>query len=305
MTQNSPNASVLRLMIDLLRIPVERRVSAYLGRPWFVTQTQDRTDAASHPAAILSDTSYSVFVKLGEGSLSQDQFDKELAGLHFLTERSGVRTPAGIGTVQVGASVLLIMEAVHEIKREPSHWRQMGRALAQIHAIKWDRFGFESHCYWGSLYQDNTPLADWLEFYAERRIMPRLRAAVDSGNLPGNFVPKVEKLMSRLQELCGPRVLPSLLHGDAHQNNFLSTLDGPVLIDPAVYFGHPEIDLAYVDFFAPVSDELFQGYDEITPLDSGFVQRRDLWRIPAWLAMVEVDGPRHLENLTAALRQYS
>jgi len=302
--QETQDASLRRLLSDSLRIPLEQHVSAYLGRAWRVTKAQDKTDSASHPAAILSDETYSVFVKLGEGDLAWDQFRQELAGLRFLTERSGVLTPAGIGTVQVGGGVLLILEAVQLVEREHFHWRQMGRALAKIHSIKSDQCGFESHCYWGSLYQDNSPLVDWVEFFQERRLAPRLRAAIDSGHLPLDVVPQVEKLSSRLQGLCGPKVEPSLLHGDAHQNNFLSTAKGPVMIDPAVYYGHPEIDLAFVDFFAPVSDELFQGYQEIAPLDPGFVERRDLWRIPAWLAMVEVDGPQHLDKLMAALRNY-
>lgn len=304
MAQETQEASLRRLLSDALRLPLEQHVSAYLGRPWRVMQAQDKSDAASHPAAILSDATYAVFVKLGQGDLVWDQFTHELAGLRFLTERSGVLTPAGIGTVQVGGEVLLILEAVQVVARERVQWQQMGRALAQIHRIKWDRCGFASYGYWGSLYQDNAPLVDWVDFYQERRLAPRLKAAVDSGHLPVDVVAHVEKLSARLQRLCGPKVAPSLLHGDAHHNNILSTAKGPVMIDPAVYYGHPEMDLAFVDFFAPVSEELFQGYHEMAPLDPGFVERRDLWRIPAWLAMVEVEGPQHLDKLMAALRHY-
>jgi protein-ribulosamine 3-kinase len=304
LTQATQDISLRRLLSDALRIPLEQHVSAYLGRAWQVIDVQDKRDEASHPAAILSDETFSVFVKLGQGDLASDQFKQELAGLRFLSERSGVLTPAGIGIVQVEGAVLLILEAVQVVERERLHWRQIGQALARIHSIKSDRYGFASHCYWGSLYQDNTPLVDWVDFYRQRRLAPRLRAAVDSGHLPLDVVPQVEKLSSQLDRLCGPKVEPSLLHGDAHQNNFLSTAKGPVLIDPAVYYGHPEIDLAFVDFFAPVSDELFQGYQEIGSLEAGFMERRDLWRTPAWLAMVEVDGPQHLEQLMAALRNY-
>jgi hypothetical protein len=42
----------------------------------------------------------------------------------------------------------------------------------------------------------------------------------------------------------------------------------------------------------------------MAPLDPGFDQRRDLWRIPGWLGMVEVDGPQHLDRLIDALRNY-
>jgi fructosamine-3-kinase len=294
-----------RLLSAGLRVPLEQQVSAHIGRAWRVLHAQDLADLASHPAAVLSDERYSVFVKLSEGASAVDRFRQELAGLRYLSEQAGVLTPACIGTVQVGDEVLLILEAVQVIERAPEHWRPMGRALAQVHRVKSDRCGFGSHCYWGDLYQDNTPSADWVEFFRERRLAPRLRAAVDSGRLPLEIVPQVEKLGARLQDLCGPPVQPSLLHGDAHQNNFLSTPRGPVLVDPAVHYGHPEVDLAFVDFFAPVPAEFFHGYRELAPVDPSSAERRDLWRIPAWLAMVEVDGPQHIDRLKAALRRYA
>lgn len=178
----------------------------------------------------------------------------------------------------------------------------MGQALARLHRVKNDRFGPDTHAYWGCLYQDNTPLNDWPTFFWERRLVPRLTAAVASGHLPLNLASEIKNVGDRLLALCGPTVQPSLLHGDAHQNNFLSTTEGSVLIDPSVYYGHPEIDLAHVDFFSPVPDDFFQGYQEKVPLSPGFDDRRDLWRLPTWLAMVEVDGPQHVDSLRAALR---
>lgn len=305
MAHETHDESVRRLLRGAVRIPLEQRVSAHLGRVWRVETVQSKIDEASHPAAVLSDGRFAVFVKLGEGELAVDRFTQELAGLRLLTERSGVLTPPAIGILQVEGGVLVIMAAVQVVPRAASHWRQMGRTLAQIHRVKGDYFGLATHCYWGDLYQDNRPLPDWPEFYAARRLEPRLQAAVDSGHLPPSFVPRVETLCKRLPQLCGPPVQPALLHGDAHQNNFISTAQGPVLIDPAVYYGHPEMDLAYVDFFAPVPAELLDGYREIAPVDAGFEQRRDLWRIYAWLAMVQVDGARNLDKLDAALRPYA
>jgi len=122
--------------------------------------------------------------------------------------------------------------------------------------------------------------------------------------LPPAFVTRIETLGRRLTDLCGPPVAPTLLHGDAHQNNILSTMAGPVFVDPAVYYGHPEVDLASVDIFMPVEAELWHGYQTVQPIDPGFWGRRDLWRIPFRLAMVELDGPQHLEALDAALRLY-
>lgn len=304
MATDTQAPSMRPLLRDDLRIPMEQQVSAYLGRAWQVQKTEDKCAEASHPAAILADESYAVFVKLGTGELALDQLTQELAGLRLLTVRGGVRTPTAIGIVQVAESALLILEAVQVVVREPIHWRQIGQTLAQLHQTQGESFGLATHCYWGSLYQDNRPLADWSDFFWQRRIEPRLRAAVDAGRLPLAFVPQVEQVGNRLAALCGPPVQPTLLHGDAHQNNFLSTAQGPVLIDPSVYYGHPEIDLAHVDFFAPTPVTLWEGYQEFAPIDPGFAQRRDLWRLPTWLAMVEVDGPQHLDTLRAILERY-
>ncbi len=101
MAQSTQDASVSRLWSAALRIPVERCVSAYLGRVWQVTAVESKSEAASHPAAILSDGIDAVFVKLGEGDLAADQFAQELAGLHLLTARAGVLTPDAIGVVPI------------------------------------------------------------------------------------------------------------------------------------------------------------------------------------------------------------
>ncbi len=308
MAEQLQDQSVEHLLGAVIRKAIEQSVSDHLGRTWRIDPkgVRDMIDFASHPAAILSDNSYSVFVKLYKGNLAHDQFTRELAGLRLLTERSGVRTPVVIAHLQVKGGSLGVMEAVQMVERQPLHWRQMGEALARVHSAKWDRYGFDTYCYWGSLYVDNTPSNDWPEFFWAHRIAPRLKAAVDSGNLPLalGVAQQVDSLEPRIQDLCGQKLEPTLLHGDAQQNNILSTADGPILIDSAIYYGHPEVDLAFVDFFAPVSDELFRGYEAVTPIDPGFYQRRDFWRLPALLAMVELDGPRNVPRLVEALRRY-
>ena len=262
------------------------------------------TGFACHPCAILSDGAYSVFAKLSEAANGLDQFEIELAGLRLLSQRAGVLSPTPVGIVSVADGTILVMEEVRAVARAPRHWRQMGQALACIHKVKGERFGLERHGYFGPLFQDNTPMSDWPTFYAERRLWPGLRLAIDSGNMPPQVIRQVERVISRLPELCGPTVAPALLHGDAQQNNFVSTELGPVVIDPAAYYGNPEMDLAYVDYFQPVPDDVFRGYQDELPIDPGFWGRRGLWRVWGYLACVAVGGPGYLSNLTEALQCY-
>ncbi len=298
--QNPP----LRLLNDSFRMPVEQAVSKYLGRTWRVKHAKDMNEFASHPSAILSDGSYAVFVKLSEAANGIAQFEIEQASLRLLAERSGVFTPTPIDNIAVEGGCMMILEAVQAVDRTPHHWRQIGQTLARIHRIKGTQFGLETNGYFGPLYQDNRPLSDWPTFYAERRLLPWLRTAIDRGAMPLTAIQQVEKLIARLPDLCGPVVMPTLLHGDAQQNNFISTEKGTVVIDPAVYYGHPEIDLALIDYFQPVPDDVFDGYRDETPIDPGFAERRDLWRIGAYLAVITVDGAGYLGKLTAAVQKY-
>lgn len=283
---------------------IEQVVSEHRGRNWIFKDFKDMNEISSHPSAILSDGSFSVFVKLSSAMNGLEQFELEIKGLQLLSELSGVLTPAPLGNIPVEGGVIMILEGIPEVKRTPRQWREIGQTLARIHQVKGEQFGLENHCYFGPLYQDNRFMDDWLSFYAERRLWPRLMGAINSGHLPSEAIRQVEKLVLRLPELCGPEVTPTLVHGDAQQNNFISTEEGAVVIDPAVYYGHPEMDLAYLDYFRPVPEDVFTGYREVMPIDPRFAERRDLWRVYGYLACIEVEGAPYLPLLTDAVRKY-
>jgi len=224
--------------------------------------------------------------------------------LKALSDLTGVLVPQPIKIISMNRETLLIMKAVETIDRGPDQWKQIGQALARIHKIKGNYFGFETNGFCGPLYQDNTPAEDWLTFFKERLLIPRLRMAIDSGNLSPTVISKIESLITELPKLCCPEVEPSLLHGDAQQNNFISAANGTYVIDPSVYYGNPEIDLATLDSFQSIPDDVFKAYQEEIPIDSGFFERRYLWRIPLYLAAVALEGPMHMDRLTRAVKKY-
>jgi fructosamine-3-kinase len=215
------------------------------------------------------------------------------------------RHPLVRADVIAGSGTVLLLEALAEVRpesRSPEQWRSIGTALARLHQVHDERFGSSLQAgdeafdgFFGPLHQDNRPVPTnrWADFYAARRLLPLLRTAVDSGHLPPALAAGVERLADRLPSLCGPPPRPALLHGDAQQNNFVTTAPGhggAVLIDTAPYFGHPEVDLALLDYFAPVPDDVFVGYRAVAPVDPGFEQRRELWRLHGYLAVVAVAG---------------
>jgi fructosamine-3-kinase len=294
---------------------IEHAASAHRGRRWVSLGFTSLDDRASHPCGILHGAPFSVFAKLSPAADAREQFTAELAGLRLLSRATPVPVPVASGLAETPAGALLLFEALPERPpeaREPRDWRLIGQVLAAVHQTGHERFGLDGpRGFFGPLPQDNRPVPAnrWADFYRERRLEPMLRVAVDSGYLPPALAAGVEEVAERLPVLAGPEPRPSLLHGDAQQNNFVSTAACAVVIDPAPYFGHPEADLALVDYFQPVPGEVFRAYRDIAPVDRGFAGRRELWRLPAYLAVVAVDGAgllgrRYLDRLAAAVRSY-
>jgi protein-ribulosamine 3-kinase len=297
---------------------IERAASDHLGRPWMSHGFEDLDDRSSHPCGIHRGEPFSVFAKLGSAADANGQFQAELRGLTMLSGRAGVLTPTPVATgiVEAEGWSLLLSEALPErtaAARSAADLAAVGKALAAVHLVHHDQFGLEEFDgFFGPIEQDNRPVPSgrWADFYASRRISPMLRAAADSGNLPRELSAGIERLIARLPGLCGPEPVPSLLHGDAQQNNFLCAPSGAYLIDVCPYFGHPELDLALLDYFEPVPAEVFAGYREVAPIDPGFAERRELWRVFAYLAVVAVDGQHPLDRhfisrLASALRLYA
>jgi fructosamine-3-kinase len=286
------------LLRPAVRGVIEQAATAHRGPRWTCTGFTSLDDRAAHPCGILHGTPFAVFAKLSTAAEAGAQFTAELAGLRLLHDRAGVAVPvpvaAGLLAVPPGGH-LLLFEALPERPpgaRTPADWRSIGRALATLHGVAGPEFGLGSNGYFGPLPQDNTPVRpnDWATFYAERRLLPHVRLARDSGHLPTSLADRLTRLAGRLPSLAGPQPGPSLLHGDAQQHNFVSTPVGAVLVDAAPYFGHPELDLALLGYFDPVPGHVFDGYAELRPIDDGFAQRRELWRLFAYLAVVSAPG---------------
>jgi fructosamine-3-kinase len=299
---------------------VERAATEQLGRPWRCLGFTSLDERAAHPAGVLAGRPFSVFAKLGRDAGSYHQFEAELRGLALISRHAPVRTPAPIagGLIRLeadSAQCLLLFTAMAErtgSQRSLADFRSVGRTLAALHQVRGHEHGLRDFDgFFGPFWQENRPVDSprWADFYAERRLGPALRLAVDSALMPSELARGVEGVLGRLPALIGAEPAPSLLHGDAQQNNFLCSPGGTVVIDPAPYFGHPEVDLALLDYFEPMPPEVLAGYREVAPIDPGFAERTELWRIAPYLAVVSADGHsplvrRFLGRLEEAVRRY-
>jgi fructosamine-3-kinase len=175
-------------------------------------------------------------------------------------------------------------------------WPALARMLAGLHRHRGERFGWETDNWIGLAPQRNGWAEDWVEFYRERRLLPQLARA----GLEREAAPLLAKLEDFFRDY---RPAPSLLHGDLWNGNVGFTPEGPVIFDPAVYYGDREADLAMTELFGGFPRAFYAAYDAAWPLDSGYAWRKPLYNLYHLLNHLNLFGAGYLAQVRSALRE--
>jgi fructosamine-3-kinase len=207
-------------------------------------------------------------------------FAAEAAGLAELERSHAVRVPRVLASGHTGEAAFLALEWIETGVAGPQCEARLGRELAALHGVTAPRFGWARDNTIGRTPQLNAVSEDWAEFFRERRLRPQLEMAAAHGftDLPAAAG---ERLLESVQGLlAGHRPSASLLHGDLWGGNWLASAAGePVLIDPAVYYGDRETDLAMTRLFGGFGERFYQAYQAAAPLALGWQARVELYNL--------------------------
>lgn len=249
------------------------------------------------------DDGRTVFVKHRDG-MDGAVYRAEAGGLAWLADAKALRIPEVIATGE-DEPAFLVLEWIERGPPAANHDEDLGRGLAMLHRAGAATFGCPADNWIATLPQQNSPRHTWPDFYAHRRLWPLARQAVDSALLPDDALRRLERLIALLPELCGPAEPPARLHGDLWGGNAITGPQGePVLIDPAVYGGHREVDLAMMRLFGGFSSRVFDAYHESWPLQPGHAARVRLYQLYPLLVHVLLFGGSYSAQFEAALRHY-
>ena len=233
----------------------------------------------------------------GGGSL-----DVEGYMLDYLRQHSELPVPA----VRHSEPALLVMEWLPGRNGGGGAEEHAAGLLADLHGISSDKYGLERDTRIGGLHQSNTPSGSWVRFFAEQRLLHMGRQAFDAGCLDAGTMGRVEELAGKLDRWIDEPGAPSLLHGDVWSGNVLSegrTITG--FLDPAIYYGHPEVELAFVALFSTFGARFFSVYGERRPSGPGFMdERRFLYQVYPLLVHVRLFGGGYLGQLRSVLNRF-
>ncbi len=228
-------------------------------------------------------------------------FQAEALGLKALAQEGSIKTP----DVVFQNEQCLVLEFLDAAPKLKGFDEMLGRQLAELHSITRDYFGFAGDTFCGLTRQPNKPCSNGFQFYTEQRFLYLARRCHQQGYLTVNDFQSIEQLCHKLPELI-PQQPPVLLHGDLWNGNVHTDDKGtPVLIDPAVYFGWGEADLAMTKLFGGFSSGFYSAYQDVLSLEPGWENRMALYNLWHLLNHLLLFGKSYLADVKQVIQKYA
>lgn len=246
----------------------------------------------------------SFFIKWNEAS-DDKLFLAEAKGLSLLDTNGSIRVPHVFGNGVRENKAYLLLEWIDSGYSSAQFWEEFGTHLATLHQTTFNHFGLDHNNFIGRLPQSNAYHNTWAEFFVVERVEPQLRLASEKHLIDKKTIQGFDALFQRIENLI-PVEPSAFLHGDLWSGNFL--VDGnskPVIIDPAVYYGHRETELAFTYLFGGFDHIFYEAYKLHYPLEEGFDQRIDIHNLYPLLVHVNLFGTSYLSGITQTLKRFT
>lgn len=264
------------------------------------SKTQSGGDINNASIIKLSDGE-SLFLKWNS-SAPDHMFETESKGLKILSDANTDLVIPEV--VEVGKNFLLLSLLIPGSGNSGSAYG-FGTELAKLHQHSFETFGLNHDNFIGKLPQRNHQRQNWADFFVSERIEPQIKVGIQTGKFESDLIPIVDVLHKTVQDLF-PNEQPALLHGDLWSGNYMFTKSGAASIyDPAVYYGHREMDIAMTRLFGGFSSDFYEGYNSEYALADGFEDRIEVCNLYPVLVHSNLFGGGYVRRANEILRQYS
>ena len=256
-------------------------------------------------SAVKVETSHgNFFLKWNDSDRFPEMFRKESKGLNLLRATNCIRIPEVIKVADAGDFSFLMLEFIDTGSAHTESYKILGEGLASLHSNSQNYFGLDHDNYIGSLSQSNKKHDDWISFFTEERIAPQIRLAFDANLIDKAVLSTAERLFKHVNEIF-PDEVSALLHGDLWSGNYLmDDQANPCLIDPAVYYGHREMDIAMTKLFGGFPTQFYESYHSAFPLEKDWEKRIEICNLYPLLVHVNLFGSSYVRQVKSILQRF-
>ncbi len=231
-------------------------------------------------------------------------FQSEAYGLQWIHETNTIKTPKVLACDTFEDTAFLLMEFIESKPPLTKDFKNLGLQLAELHKCTSKDFGLHQDNFIGNLAQSNTQHKTWLDFYMHERLAPQLELAKQKHLLTNGECPPIHKIEDSLKSLFTD-IKPVLLHGDLWSGNYLISKDGtPYLIDPAVYYGHREVDIAMSKLFGGFDISFYNAYESNFKRDENTSARIEIYQLYYLLVHLNLFGRSYHGSVVSFLKKY-
>lgn len=245
------------------------------------------------------------FLKANSATKYPGLFETEMLGLKFLGRQKEIRVPSVVAFREVESHQILLLEWINTGAKTKEFWARFGEQLAALHRVTDPHFGFTQDNYIGSLPQINEQHQNWTDFFIHCRLHPQLKLAREKNLIQAKHIGAFEKLYGHLPGIFG-REKTALLHGDLWSGNFMCDQNSyPMLIDPAIYFGHRSMDLAMTTLFGGFDKLFYDSYNYQFPFPHNYYEQWDTCNLYPLLIHLNLFGVAYLGQIESILKPFS
>jgi fructosamine-3-kinase len=248
---------------------------------------------------------HALFCKINSASRFPHLFEKERNGLQLLAKQAIIKTPGVIDCFEAEDVQVLLLEWIYTGERNEGFWKKFGEQLAAMHLVSNDCFGLYEDNYMGSVPQGNQLSADWVDFFIHQRLEPLIKVCTDKKLLLQKHHQQLERLYRYLPQIFDNKQTPSLVHGDLWSGNFMcNQASEPVLIDPAVYYGHPSVDLGMSTLFGGFRPGFYEAYHYHAPFPKNYEEQWQVSNLYPLLIHLYLFGSSYLSQIEQTLDKF-
>ncbi len=179
------------------------------------------------------------------------------------------------------------------------------KTIAKLHQQTNNFYGYHYDTTIGPFLQPNGIYYDWIEFYSQKRVFYMAQEAYNDGCFDNSIMKQIEKLCQKFETLLPKHPTASLIHGDIWNGNVLNYNNTIYLIDPALYYAHHEVELAFIMMFQTFSKKFFDAYHEIISIEKEFFEYRfELYQVYSLLVHIRIYGASYLRDLEIILKKF-